>query len=376
MFTLTIDKVIGEDWWAKYTGEASQEISSNFVRDTLAAFPKGEGEARIVIDSPGGDVFEGITIFNIIRDFARNNPNVKITTYIQGMAASMASVIALAAASVDPARNKVEAEDNSVFMIHNAWDIVAGNKNDLRAAADFLAQIDGVLSAVYQKKTGKAEKEVAAMMDAETWLWGQEIVDAGFADLVLDVGCAQTKDESLINARGALAFCRKTMQTVAAAYKNEGRDFKAAALALGFKGGSPSASFADAEEKNRKGGCMNKITAEELKRDNPDVYAAIVEEGKRQGEEAAQARASRLLQLGEKAGAVDAAIKCFREGKDTNDAEVVDFIFERGEAGRILAAQAADPDVPGVNPPKNDKNADRNAVMAAFDRETGADKWE
>lgn len=373
MFKLTIDKVIGEDWWQKYTG-VSEEISSAYVRDTLAAFPDNENELRIVIDSPGGDVFEGITIFNIIRDFARSNPDVKITTYIQGLAASMASVIALAASSVNPEQNKVEAEDNSVFMIHNAWDIVAGNKNDLRDAADFLAQIDNVMAATYVKKSGKSEKEILAMMDAETWLWGKEIMDAGFADIVLDVGSSATKDESFVSARGALAVARKKMQTVAAAYKTEGREFRAAALALGFKGGVPSASLPDGEEKNRKGGCN--MTAEDLKRDKPDVYAEIVAEGEKAGIAKEQARVNRFLAMGEKSGAKDYALDCIKNGRDPADAAVVDEFMEKGAAGRALAAQAADPDVPGVNTPKNDKNADKNAVMAAFDRETGADKWE
>ena len=374
MFKLTIDKVIGEDWWAKYTG-VSEEISSAYVRDTLAAFPDNESELRIVIDSPGGDVFEGITIFNIIRDFARSNPDVKVTTYIQGLAASMASVIALAASSVNPDQNKVEAEDNSVFMIHNAWDIVAGNKNDLRDAADFLSQIDNVLAATYVKKSGKSEKEIAAMMDAETWLWGKEIMDAGFADIVLDVGSSATKDESFVSARGALAVARKKMQTVAAAYKTEGRDFRAAALAMGFKGGLPSNSSLQGEEKINKEGCM-KMTPEDLKRDNPDVYAAIAAEGEAAGIAKEQARASRLLAMGEKSGAKDYALDCIKNGRDPADPAVVDEFMDKGAAGRALAAQAADPDVPGVNTPKNDKNADKNAVMAAFDRETGADKWE
>lgn len=374
MFKLTIDKVIGEDWWGKYTG-VSEEISSAFVRDSLAAFPDNEKEMRIVIDSPGGDVFEGITIFNIIRDFARSNPDVKITTYIQGLAASMASVIALAASSVNPEQNKVEAEDNSVYMIHNAWDIVAGNKNDLRDAADFLSQIDNVLAATYVKKSGKSEKEILAMMDAETWLWGKEIMDAGFADTVLDVGSSATKDESFVSARGALAVARKKMQTVAAAYKTEGRDFRAAALAMGFKGGKTPASLPNGEEKNRKGGCM-KMTAQDLKRDNPEVYNEIVAEGEAAGIAKEQARASRLLAMGEKSGAKDYALDCIKNGSDPADPAVVDEFMDKGAAGRALAAQAADPDVPGVNLPKNDKNADKNAVMAAFDRETGADKWD
>lgn len=374
MFKLTIDKVIGKDWWQKYTG-VSEEISSAFVRDSLAAFPENEKEMRIVIDSPGGDVFEGITIFNIIRDFARSNPDVKITTYIQGLAASMASVIALAASSVNPDQNKVEAEDNSVYMIHNAWDIVAGNKNDLRDAADFFSQIDNVLAATYVKKSGKSEKEIAAMMDAETWLWGREIMDAGFADIVLDIGSSATKDESFVSARGALAVARKKMQTVAAAYKTEGRDFRAAALAMGFKGGNTPASSLNGGEKNKEEGCM-KMTPEDLKRDNPDVYAAIAAEGEAAGIAKEQARASRLLAMGEKSGAKDYALDCIKNGRDPADPAVVDEFMDKGAAGRALAAQAADPDVPGVNLPKNDKNADKNAVMAAFDRETGADKWE
>lgn len=364
MFKLTIDKVIGEDWWGKYTG-VSEEISSAFVRDSLAAFPENEKEMRIVIDSPGGDVFEGITIFNIIRDFARSNPDVKITTYIQGLAASMASVIALAASSVNPDQNKVEAEDNSVYMIHNAWDIVAGNKNDLRDAADFLSQIDNVLAATYVKKSGKSEKEIAAMMDAETWLWGREIMDAGFADIVLDIGSSATKDESFVSARGALAVARKKMQTVAAAYKTEGRDFRAAALAMGFKGGNTPASSLNGGEKNKEEGCM-KMTPEDLKRDNPDVYAAIAAEGEAAGIAKEQARASRLLAMGEKSGAKDYALDCIKNGRDPADPAVVDEFMDKGAAGRALAAQAADPDVPGVNLPKNDKNADKEEADRAF----------
>lgn len=392
MFELLIDKVIGEDWWRKITG-VSEEISARAVRERLSAFPDGETEMRIVIDSPGGDVFEGITIFNIIRDFARNRPGVKITTYIQGMAASMASVIALAANSVD-AENPVIAEDNAVFMIHDAWDVAYGNRNELREAADFLEQIDGVLRAAYVRRTGKSDGEISAMMDAETWFWGNEIKDAGFADFIADMTqdeetqkdiakgivsavAPADKNESILSAKAKFTGAKKTMQQVHAhAKKGEERSWGAAAMALGFttlESSLNTEKTAKAVEDTERRASM---TVEELKKDSPAVYDAILVEGKKLGEEAAQARAARLLQLGEKAGAVDAAIKCFREGKDTNDSDVVDFIFDRGAAAKALATQKADGDVPEVNTPKNDKNADLNAVMAAFDRETGADKWE
>ncbi|MBQ6056979.1 MAG: Clp protease ClpP, partial [Treponema sp.] len=184
MVELLINKVIGEDWWEQYTG-VQEEISANYVRDQLKAFPENEKELRIVIDSPGGDVFEGVTIFNVIRDFARNNPSVKITTYIQGMAASMASAIALAANAVSDS-NKVIAEDNSIFMIHDAWGYVIGNQNDMREAAEYFAMIDSMLSSIYMRKTGKSEDDIRSMMDAETWLWGKNILEAGFVDEIID----------------------------------------------------------------------------------------------------------------------------------------------------------------------------------------------
>ena len=383
MFELLIDKVIGEDEWRAWFGEES-EVSSDDVRKALAAFPSGETEMRITIDSPGGDVFEGITIFNIIRDFARNNPDVEITTYVQGMAASMASVIALAAWSVNP-RNDVIVEDNSIFMIHNAWGIVMGDENDMREGAEWFSKVDDMLRAVYVRRSGKSDDEIKAMMDAETWLWGDEIVQAGFANAIMDstksAGVQEDianglvhfvpndKNERLVSAKAAFTKSQELMRSVSAKRKENGggKSFRAAAMALGFEGGSPSKNGAAVSADNKKGDGSMKITVDELKKENPEIYAQILEEGKKLGGEEALARADRLLQLGEKAGAVDAALKCFREGKDTNDKEVVDYIFDRGKANAILAAQKEDEkSIPDVNPPKEDKNADAKAMNDAF----------
>lgn len=397
MYELLIDKVIGEDEWRAWIGEET-EVSSGDVRKALADFPSGETELRITIDSPGGDVFEGITMFNIIRDFARNHPDVRITTYIQGMAASMASVVALAAWSVNPA-NTVVAEDNAVFMIHNAWGIVIGNEHDMREGADWFGKIDDMLRASYVRKTGKSDEDIRAMMDAETWLWGNEILDAGFADEILDsaqaegvqddiasgkvfpVGkvfsVANDKANRLVSAKAAFKKAQELLQSVSAKRRETsgGRNFRAAAMALGLTGGSPSKTGAVASAEDKKGGCM-KITADELKRDNPDVYAQVVQDGEKSGVAKEQARASRLLALGEKSGAMDYALECIKNGSDPADEKVIDAFMDKGAAAKALALQKADGDVPDVNPPKNDKNADLNAVMAAFDRETGADKWE
>lgn len=375
MFELLIDKVIGEDEWRAWFGEET-EVSSDDVRKALAAFPSGETEMRITIDSSGGDVFEGITIFNIIRDFARNNPDVKIATYVQGMAASMASVIALAAWSVNP-RNDVIVEDNSIFMIHNAWGIVMGDENDMREGAEWFSKVDDMLRAVYVRRSGKSDDEIKTMMDAETWLWGDEIVEAGFADAIMDMpknddgieGVALTKNERLVSAKAAFTKSQELMKSVSAKRKENGggKSFKAAAMALGFEGGSPSKNGAAVSADNKKGDGSMKITVDELKKDNPEIYAQIAQDGEKAGVAKEQGRVSRLLALGEKSGAKDFALECIKNGSDPSDEKVIDAFMDKGAAARHMAACAEDErNIPDVNPPKEDKNADAKAMNDAF----------
>ena len=377
MYELLIDKVIGEDWWEQYTG-VSEEISARHVREVLAAFPAGESEVRIVIDSPGGDVFEGITIFNLIRDFARNHPDVTINTYIQGMAASMASVIALAANSVNPEKNVVVAEDNSVYMIHNAWGIVVGNANDMREGAEWFGKVDDMLRAVYVRKTGKSDVEIRAMMDAETWLWGNEILDGGFADAIIQPEYQADIDKGLVVNAGkdccihsAKATFDKSCELMRSVQAKRGkdaphRDYAAAAKAWGFTTlVSSSNTEKTAGAGNEKGAAM---TAEELKKAHPDVFNTVMADGEKAGVCKEQARVNRLLAMGERAGCTDYALECIRNGADPADEKVVDAFFDKGKAAQALAAQAEDEkSIPDVNPPKNDKNADNKAMCAAFD---------
>lgn len=154
-------------------------ITADGLRSQLSKAKDGD-DIKIIVNSPGGDCFEGIAVYNTIRDFARNFKG-NITTYVQGMAASAASWIALAASSVS-GKNKVVVEDNSVFMIHDCWGLVVGNKNDMRDAADFAERVDGVMQKMLARKSGKTEAEIGGLMDKETWYFGQEIIDAGFAD--------------------------------------------------------------------------------------------------------------------------------------------------------------------------------------------------
>ena len=124
------------------------------------------------INSPGGDVFEGRAIASAIAQ----HPS-KITANVDGLAASAATTVAIAAKEVVMAQG-------AFMMIHNAWAIAAGNAGDLRSLADILDKIDGSLIEDYVGASGASAEQVKAWMDAETWFTAQEAVDAGLADSV------------------------------------------------------------------------------------------------------------------------------------------------------------------------------------------------
>ncbi|MFT4098619.1 MAG: Clp protease ClpP [Rhodoblastus sp.] len=137
------------------------------------------------INSPGGDVFDGIAIHSAIKAHA-----AKVTARIEGLAASAASFLALAADSV-------EMDANAFFMIHNAWGLAIGNKADMQDMATVLAKIDGQIAAIYAAKTGKSAAAMAALMDGETdgtWFNADEAKAEGFVDAIVN-GKADDPDE-------------------------------------------------------------------------------------------------------------------------------------------------------------------------------------
>lgn len=127
-------------------------------------------ELDIYINSGGGDVFAGFAIYNMLKRHAATK-----TVYIDGLAASIASVIAMAG-------DKIIMPENSMMMIHNSWTFAAGNKAQLRKIADEMEKIDGSLVGIYVTKTGKSSENIAALLDAETWFTATEAVEAGLAD--------------------------------------------------------------------------------------------------------------------------------------------------------------------------------------------------
>ncbi|MGW1370139.1 ClpP-like prohead protease/major capsid protein fusion protein [Providencia hangzhouensis] len=126
------------------------------------------------IHSPGGEVFEGIAIYNQLK-----NHNATITVYIDGLAASMASVIAMVG-------DEIIMQTNAMMMIHKPWGVSWGDANDMRDHADLLDKVENVLIPAYMEKTGKTKEEIEAMLGEETWLTAEECVEHGFANTVIE----------------------------------------------------------------------------------------------------------------------------------------------------------------------------------------------
>lgn len=178
-----------------YGNIGQYEISAKCVIDQLKALNQNE-TVKVHITSSGGDVMEGIAIYNALKDLP------KIEVYIDGLAASMGSVIAMAG-------KKVFMAENAFLMIHNPWTMAAGDSDDLRETADTLDKIKPSLVAAYTAKSGKPEAEIQEIMKAETWLNAQEALEAGFVDAIteevqmaasIDLSKFQNVPESFQNA--------------------------------------------------------------------------------------------------------------------------------------------------------------------------------
>jgi ATP-dependent Clp protease protease subunit len=133
----------------------------------------GKAPVYLTINSPGGDAFEGIAIYNLLRDY----PGA-VTVNVLGLAASAASIIAMAA-------DKILIGEAAFLMIHSGWGVVMGNRNDMRQFADVLDQLDTSVAGLYARRSGMPAADILAMMEKETWMNGAEAVRLGFADVAV-----------------------------------------------------------------------------------------------------------------------------------------------------------------------------------------------
>ncbi len=149
--------------------------SGIMAKDIIDMLKGISGDIHLRINSPGGDLFEALAIYNLLANYDRG----KVVVYIDGCAASAASVIAMAGSErLIPA--------NAFIMIHNPMTYAYGDAHAMRETADMLDKGQASLIGIYKNRTGLDEKELAAMLDAETWMTGAEAVEKGFCTGALE----------------------------------------------------------------------------------------------------------------------------------------------------------------------------------------------
>lgn len=158
---ITIYGVIGSSW-------SSDSFSASDIDDALNN--AGDNDVIINLNSPGGDAFDGISIFNRLK-----RHDGKVTVHVDGWACSAASVIAMAA-------DELIMELGSMLMIHEASTIVWGSKTDMRKEADVLDELEEGIIDIYMTKASIKRDEVREKVDAETWFSAKSAVALGFAD--------------------------------------------------------------------------------------------------------------------------------------------------------------------------------------------------
>ncbi|ELY2768780.1 Clp protease ClpP [Cronobacter malonaticus] len=177
--SISIFDVIGADYW----GEG---VTASRIAGALRSL-NGE-DVTVNINSPGGDMFEGLAIYNLLREY-----DGKVTVKVLGLAASAASIIAMAGDEVQIGRG-------AFLMIHNCWVYAMGNRHDLAQIATDMAPFDKAMSDIYQARSGLDAATVDKMMDGETYIGGSEAVEKGFADSLLSADEIADDDESPIAA--------------------------------------------------------------------------------------------------------------------------------------------------------------------------------
>ncbi len=149
-------------------------------------------ELKIYINSGGGDVFAGQAIHSMLKRHSATK-----TVYIDGLAASIASVIAMAG-------DKIIMPKNAMMMIHKCWTLAIGNADDMRKMADDMDKIDESIIATYVEKTGLETDDIIELMTDETWMTAQDALDYGFADEIEEskqVAASMRNGRLLINGQ-------------------------------------------------------------------------------------------------------------------------------------------------------------------------------
>jgi len=162
--TLFLNGTIAEESWF------DDDVTPQLFKDELNG---GSGDITVWINSPGGDCVAAAQIYNMLRDYPG-----KVTVKVDGIAASAASVIAMAG-------DKVLMSPVSMMMIHNPMTIAFGDSGEMQKAIDMLSSVKDSIINAYELKTGMSRTRLAHLMDAETWMDAGKAIELGFADEIV-----------------------------------------------------------------------------------------------------------------------------------------------------------------------------------------------
>ena len=198
---LTLSGVIAEESWF------DDEVTPKIFRDELMS---GEGDITVWINSPGGDCIAAAQIYNMLLEYKGN-----VTIKIDGIAASAASVVAMAG-------NKVIMSPVSMLMIHNPMTMAAGDTTEMKKAISMLTEVKESIINAYELKTGMSRDKIAKLMDAETWMDANRAVELGFADEILSRE-SSVKQSAMMYSENVVS--RKLWNKISAKYrpKDQGR---------------------------------------------------------------------------------------------------------------------------------------------------------
>lgn len=230
----------------------------------------GGEDVKIEISSPGGFVFPGLAMFNLIKNYSGHTG-----THLMGLAASMSSYIAMAGKTRT-------SERTGVFMLHEVSIGATGTSEDMFNAGKLAKGLTNLLAKTYAERSGKSLKEIKEMMAAETWLFGDEIKKAGFVHEITNTDKTETKDDAIAFAKLQYEECITLMA------KNNHENINKAVALLEIENNikeQPQNSFKnEIVNKPAAGAGKNKtevvkMTLEQLKAEHPDLYNKIYQAG-------------------------------------------------------------------------------------------------
>ena len=188
--TLFLNGEISDETW--YGDEVTPKMFKEELQD-------GEGDITVWINSPGGDVFAAAQIYNMLMDYKGN-----VTVKIDGLAASAASVIAMAG-------TEVQMSPVAMMMIHNPATIAIGDSSEMKTAIDMLDEVKESIMNAYEIKTGLSRSRISHLMDAESWFNAKKAVELGFADKLLFSKEETEAEEEKELEMEAVMFSRKAV---------------------------------------------------------------------------------------------------------------------------------------------------------------------